>query len=164
MRILTLIAGGMLMLTATAALPETGGMPARRGGQWEMTMSGLGDQGRSMTMKICVDPATERSFSPGQGPYAHGANSPACSSKEAHPIVGGWAFSSVCSAHKGGSIVSSGTVTGDFRTHLHMVVDTKSASGDHHMVMDQTWLGACPAGGGRTVTLPDGRVINVPSQ
>ena len=164
MRLSTIVAAGVLTAVAGAAFAQPMGMPARRGGQWEVTMSGMGDQGHAMTMKMCVDPAKERSFTPGEGMGPHGDGAPACTKQEAHPIAGGWEFSSVCPDHRGGTVESSGTVTGDFRTHLHMVVDTKSASGSHHMVMDQTWLGPCPAAGGRTVTLPDGRVINIPGQ
>ncbi len=151
---------------APTAFAQPLGMPAREGGQWEVTMSGMGERG-PMTMTMCVDPATERSFSPGamgHGPGAPGGGgAPHCTREDVHPIAGGWAFNSVCPT-RGGQVESSGTVTGDFRSHLHMVVDTKGPQGAHHMVMDQRRLGPCPAGGGRTITLPNGQVINIPTR
>ena len=166
MRATYLMALGFLTAAATAALAQPMGMPARRGGEWRTTMSGMGDRAGSMTMKMCVDPATERSFSPFRGPYAHGGGGeePTCSKRDVHQIPGGWAFESVCGNRQGGTTETSGRVTGDFQTHIHMVLDTNRGQGVHHMEMDQTWLGPCPAGGeGRTVTLPDGRTITIPS-
>lgn len=110
-------------------------------------------------------PATERSFSPLGGPYDRGGEGATCSKHDVHPVPGGWAFDSVCPDRRGGVTATSGVVTGDFRTHIHMVVDSKSGRGPRHMVMDQTWLGPCPAGGGgQTITLPDGRTMTVPAR
>jgi len=163
MRASNLLAAGLVAAIASAAVAQPMQMPARRAGEWQMTMSGTGE-GSGMTMKMCVDPATERSFSPYGGPYGHrGADETACTKHDVHPVPGGWAFESVCPDHRGGTTATSGVVTGDFHSHIHMVVDTKTERGPHHMVMDQTWVGPCPAGGaGQTITLPDGRTITVP--
>jgi hypothetical protein len=165
MRASHVIVAGVLAAVASAAIAQPMEMPARRAGQWQMTMSGMGGERPGMSMTMCVNPATERSFSPFGGPNGHrGGEEPACSKHEVHPVPGGWAFESICPGQRGGVTATSGVVTGDFRTHIHMVVDTKGDRGDRHMVMDQTWLGPCPAGGdGRTITLPDGRSITIPS-
>lgn len=131
-----------------------------------MTMSG-GGMPSGMAMSECVDPATERSF--GQHGFfpsgRAGSEANDCSKREVHKIPGGWAFESVCTGRSGAPTSTSGTVTGDFQTHIHTVVDTKGANGERHMAMDQEWVGPCPAGGGgRTVTLPDGRTITIPSR
>jgi hypothetical protein len=164
MRASHLIAAGLLAAAASAAIAQPMEMPARRAGQWQTTMSGMGQGGAGMTMTMCVDPATERSFSPFNGAYGQrGGQAPVCSKREVHRVADGWAFESICPDRAGGTTATTGVVTGDFQTHMHMVLDTKGARGDHHMVMDQTWLGPCPAGGGgRTVTLPDGRTITIP--
>lgn len=160
---LVLVAGAAAIAAASLAQPMQ--MPARRAGQWQMTMSGSG-MPSAMTMTECVDPASEHAFSPFHaGPYGahHAGGEQACSKRDVHAIAGGWAFESVCPGPGGAPAATSGTVTGDFTSHIHMVVDTKGGSGERRMVMDQTWLGACPAGGGgRTVTLPDGRTITIP--
>ena len=162
MRASHVIAAGLAAIIASAAVAQPMQMPARRAGQWQTTMSGMGQGPAGMTMTMCVDPATERSFSPFN---AHrGGEEQACSKRDAHPVPGGWAFESVCPDRQGGMRTTSGVVTGDFQTHIHMVMDNKDSRGAHHMVMDQTWLGPCPAGGGgQTVTLPDGRTITIPT-
>jgi len=154
------------LAAVTIAIAQPLGMPSRKGGLWKTTMSGMGQQGGGMTMSMCVDPATEHGFSPFNNPYAHGPAAARaeseCSKREAHPIPGGWAFTSVC-ARPSGVVTTSGTVTGDFQTHYHMEMNTSGGGSERHMVMDSTWVGPCPAGGGEnTVTLPDGRVITIP--
>ena len=120
-----------------------------------------------MTMRQCVDPATERNFSPfSGGPGGRGAaDASNCAKRDIHRIAGGWAFESVCTQN-GKTVTSSGTITGDFQSHYHMEVSTSGGgSGPQHMAMDNTWVGACAAGGqGNTVTLPDGRVITIPQR
>lgn len=160
-----IIAAGLLPALASSAIAQPMEMPARRAGQWQMTISGIGGDRPGMSMTACVDPATEGSFSPfSAGLYGHrGGEESACSKREVHPVPGGWAFDSVCPDRQGGMTVTSGVVTGDFRTHFHMIVDSTGERGARHMVMDQTWLGPCPAGGGgRAITLPDGRTITIP--
>ena len=161
------LAAGLAAMAA-AALAQPMSIPARRAGQWRMTMTGAG-MPSGVTLTECVDAATERSFSPFRSGGPPGARGPSeadtCSKRDVHKIANGWAFESVCAGRGGAPTTSSGTVTGDFRTHIHLVVDTKGANGARHMEMDQAWVGACPAGGGgHTVTLPDGRTITIPGQ
>ncbi len=156
------LAAASVLTTAVLAQPTS--MPGRRAGQWEMSMSGAGMQGQSMKIRQCVDPATERNFSPfSSGPGGRGADAANCSKRDVHRIAGGWAFESVCTQN-GKTMTSSGTITGDFQSHYHMdLTSNGGGAGPQHMTMDNTWVGPCPAGGhGHTVTLPDGRVITIP--
>jgi hypothetical protein len=162
----TALAGlcGAAMVAGAIAQPMS--MPGRRGGLWKTTMTGMGQQGGSMTMSMCVDPTKEHSFSPFNGPYAHspaGRAEAECSKHEIHKIPDGWAFESVC-ARAGGSVTTSGKITGDFQSHYHLELVTSGGGPERHMSMDNTWVGPCPAGGAQnSVTLPDGRVINIPA-
>lgn len=149
---------------AAAVLAQPMAMPGRRAGLWEMSMSSAAMQGHAMKMRQCVDPATERNFSPfNSGSGGHGADAVNCSKRDVHRIVGGWAFESVCTQN-GKPVTSSGTITGDFQSHYRMeLATTGGGGGPQHMTMDNTWVGACtPGGQGNTVTLPDGRVITIP--
>jgi hypothetical protein len=154
------------VFAVAAALAQPIGMPARRGGAWELKMSGADLAAGVMTTTLCVDPAKPASFSPGA--MAHGGPGSAgpqmhCSKQDFHAIAGGWAFSSECPSRLGGVTTTSGTVTGDFKTHLHTAIDIKDARGVKHVVTDERWLGpTCAAGGGATMTLPNGRVISLP--
>ena len=115
-----------------------------------------------MTMRMCVDPATEHSFQPYNGPMNHGPGGQSdCSKHEAHRIADGWAFSSVCT-RRGETVTSSGTVTGDFQSHYRVEINVQGSGPPRHMTMESTWLGSCPAGGGNSMVMPDGRVINMP--
>ena len=129
-------------------------------------MSGGGMQGHSMKMRQCVSPATERSFSPFEHgpPGRRGADDFKCSKRGVHRTAGGWAFESVC-LRGGKTVTTTGTLTGDFQTHYRMDLVSRGGEGPQHMTMDNTWVGPCPAGGGKnTVTLPDGRVISIPQR
>lgn len=151
---------------ATIAEAQTAAMPGRRAGLWEMSMSAAGMQGQSMKMRQCVNPATERGFSPFEGgPPGRGAPDAAhCSKRDVHRTAGGWAFGSVCT-QDGKMVTSSGTITGDFQNHYKMdVVSSGGGGGPQHMSVDNRWVGPCPAGGGgNTIVLPDGRVMQIPS-
>lgn len=166
MRSSRLLIAGLLGLAATAVVAQPTGMPARRAGNWQVTMSGMGGEGRSMTMTQCVDPATERSFAPwhrgAYGPGGHGGGQSHCSKEDVHAIPGGWAFESVCERPGGGEEASSGRITGDFHTHYHMEVSMHGQGPERHMTMDAAWVGPCAPGGGQTITLPDGRTITIP--
>lgn len=165
MRTSTLVAAGLAaaaLASAAAVVADPMGMPARRAGQWKIVMTGVGQGGGGMTMSTCVDPAREKSFTPYTGPAGRGgADEPKCSKRDVHAIPGGWAFDSVCMV-MGRQTHSSGRVTGDFRTHYHMDETSDGGGQVRHVSMDGTWVGPCSAGGGQTVTLPDGRVIHVP--
>jgi hypothetical protein len=155
---------GLLLTAAATANAQMSSMPPRQGGEWETTMSGMGREGGVFTTTTCVDPAAERSFSPGSmGRGGPGGAARQCVKEDAHSIPGGYAFESECPSFRGGMHKASGTVTGDFRTQLHMEMDVTTDRGTRHMVMDQRRLSpTCAAGGGgNTITLPDGRVITI---
>ncbi len=86
------VAAGSALTTAVLAQPMA--VPGRRAGLWEMSMSGAAIQGHSMKMRQCVDPATERNFSPfnsgpgGQGNTHHHARRPG-DNDPATPLAGG---------------------------------------------------------------------------
>jgi hypothetical protein len=142
------------------------GMPGRRAGLWQTTMSGMGAEGRGMTMSMCVDPAVERSFSPGAGAYSRGPGGGGesnCSQEEAHRTANGWSFRSVCT-RRGGVVTTSGRLTGDLQSHYHLEIVSTGEGPEKHMTMDAAWTGPCPSGGaGQSITLPDGRVIQIPT-
>ncbi len=155
---------GLAGLCAAGAVTQSQAqsMPNRRAGMWETTISGVDGGRQSMKMKTCANPATEHGSSAFTGPMGGGSTDRECSRHDAHPIPGGWAFESVC-RHNGTTTSTSGTITGDFQTHYRMQMVSHGGGPDRHMTIDGRWLGPCPAGGGgRTITLPDGRVMTIP--
>ena len=144
----------------SAATATAQNLPGRRGGMWEMSMTAPETQGHAMKMRQCVNPATERSFSPFNGPHDRDVDH-SCTRHEVHRIAGGWAFESVC-LRGGKPVTTTGTITGDFQTHYKMDISSRGPEGVHKMTMDNTWVGPCPAGGKDTMVLPDGRTIHIP--
>ena len=145
---------GCLVAMAVSAFAQ-GPMPSHRAGWWETTMS-MGPS-RTMTTSMCVDAASERAM----GGVSHSLG-PGCSPGSLTPIPGGWRMASTCT--RGGQTHSmTGTITGDFSSHVHMdMISDGGPGGGMHMTADQKYRGACPAGRRPgDVVLPGGMVVNM---
>jgi hypothetical protein len=154
-----LVAALALAAIASVALAQPLATPTRRAGWWEqsMTMNMRGKE-QTMTTQMCTDPQIERESSV----IAQAAGGQSCSRRDITPVPGGWHVVSECSSRFGGSRTTTGMVTGDFQSHLHMDLVSQSARGSDHVVMDTRWLGACPAGRRPgDVVMPGGQVMNV---
>ncbi len=159
-----IIACLLLAAGAASAAPPLP-MPARRQGLWQTTVTAAGMPGGAMTMRECSDPARDRASgafaSPlGGPPGAKGA--PNCSRREVHKVAGGWAIHTVCAtAH--GSVETLASLSGDFQSRYHVVVDARAGGQMHHMTMDWRWVGACKPGTPPVMVLPNGKTISLPS-
>jgi hypothetical protein len=136
-----------LCLAAGTAQAQPSAAPVRKPGFWETTMTMEGPHAHVMVTKICTDAALERRTA------TFGGANPGkdCAVHEMHRTVGGFAFRSVCKRHDV-TTTTAGTATGDFNSRYRVESTTRisAASGppgrERHMVMDNRWLGACPAG------------------
>jgi len=155
----SVLCGLAFLTSATLAAAQGYQAPERRAGYWESTMTNQGEGHPStMVTQMCTDPAIEKSFSI----IGNGVAVRDCSKREMHPIPGGMAFSTTCT-HNGVTDVSSGTVTGDFKTSLHMEITTQQSTGaGRHTVLDAKWLGPCPVGRSPgDMVMPGGMVMNL---
>jgi hypothetical protein len=152
----SLIAIATLCAGLSVAYGQSFKPPERRPGYWQTTMA-LGP--RTMSTQMCTDAAFEKTSSV----FGAALVNKSCAKQEYHPIAGGWAFTSTCTAPNGGTDVSSGTVTGDFQTSYHMELKTHPSSGpDRQTTMDAKWLGQCPAGRvPGDMVMPGGQVMNL---
>ncbi len=150
-------------LAAEAAQAETAAAPVRKPGFWETTMTMEGPHAHVMVTKVCTDAALERRTA-----MFGGANpGKDCSVHEMHRTAGGFAFRSVCKRHDV-TTTTAGKATGDFNSLYRVESTTRisAASGppgrERHMVMDNRWLGACPAGRKPgDLILPSGEVMSM---
>jgi hypothetical protein len=152
-----------LFAVVAAAQAQPAGMPGRRAGLWETSMSGAGMPGPGMKMRQCVTPASERGFSPfAAGPGRGEPDAAHCSKRETHRTANGWAFESVCT-QGGRTVTTTGTLTGDFQTHYRLDLTSNGDGAPRRMTMDNSYIGPCPAAGaGNTIVLPDGRTVTIP--
>lgn len=156
-KVCVLIAGFTFVATQAFAAPAA---PPRKPGLWSQTIAT--GSARPMTMKLCIDAATNAKIS------AFGSQAPA-SRQSTSPIPGGWRFQSVCDMGPGGKMTSSGTATGDFNSAYTVKATTVTTgaahpggNGTHNMTMTAKWEGACPAGmKGGDMTMPGGMKVNI---
>jgi hypothetical protein len=151
------------------------GVPHRRAGLWQQTISREGQQGGGVMsamggMKLCVDAASEaKSAVLGRVNDAGRLAGKHCSA----PVVGrgldgGYSFTSTCAMGEAGTVTSKGSASGDFATayHVHVETDVSGAAyaamnGHHVMDVDGKWLGPCPDGmAGGDIELANGMRIN----
>jgi hypothetical protein len=130
--------GLCLVGLAAGALAQGSPVPTRRAGWWEQTFN---MQGQTMTMYVCTDAAYETRNNLLMGP-GRGSALTTCSSHSMTPIPGGWKVASTC-----GDQTTRGTIVGDLSTHFRAdFTATGGRTGEQHVVMDETWKGACPVG------------------
>lgn len=149
---------------AEAEKPGVTAPPIRKAGQWEHRMTA---SGQSMTMKICLDEATEKRISWWGKQYKQDD----CDTQEVTPLPngGGWSFHSVCKTAGGGTTTTSGAASGDFQKAytVQFVSKTTGAptaalNGESEMKIDAEYKGPCPGGQrGGDVVLPNGMTMNI---
>ncbi|HEY2177904.1 MAG TPA: DUF3617 family protein [Caulobacteraceae bacterium] len=164
---------------APAAGPATAsasGMPQRRSGLWQQTISREGGQDAMAAMnamggmKMCVDASSEaknavlsKSMNAARSATSH-CGAPTVS----RGLDGSFAFSSTCAMGDAGTITSKGTASGDFANAYHIHFETEisgsrfaSTNGHHVTDIDGKWLGPCPAGmAAGDIELANGMKIN----
>ena len=148
---------------AGAAEPTAATAPSmdRKAGLWAQTVT---TGGQSQTMKLCLDPATDKQIQiTGQ---AMGQD--ACSENSMTPAPGGVSFRSVCASPGAGTTTTTGTATGDFADHYTVKATSVTsgatmaqANGTHEVTIDAKWEGPCPAGMTPGDMQMNGMTINV---
>lgn len=134
-----LLSGVGLDLPASAQVEP----PHRKPGMWEQSIEVSG--GRPMTMKMCIDEATEASYS------ALGKR--AGCTQDYQKIPGGFSFKGTCNGK-----TASGTAIGDFDKAIKVEVDSEGT----HMTSNLRYLGPCPADRKPgDMVMPNGQVMNM---
>lgn len=151
--------------TAAPAPAAMTGPPRRKPGLWSHTIQSAG---ATQAMKVCLDADTDAKMTV----WGQAASQEMCPQQSFSPAPGGFAFESTCNLGGGaGTIVSKGSVTGDFNSAYTVKVASTTtgasmpqANGPHDMTMTAKWEGPCPSGmkgGDATITLPGGRQMTI---
>ena len=148
---------------ATSAVASSGGMPVRKPGLWEHTVS---TAGATQTTRLCLDAATDAQLSI----MGSQAGKDICSDQHmSRGLDGSYSFRSVCDLGEGGKMTSTGTIKGDFNSS-YVVESTSSTAGAampqmngaHSMRLTAVWKGPCPAGFvPGDMELPGGQKMNL---
>jgi hypothetical protein len=141
--------------TATAAPAPAAsgplGLPTRRAGLWEQTLSRDGAPiAVTGKMRVCLAPAAGGGLTALEGKAEKG---PCAKPVIVHQPDGSLLVTSSCNLGQEGSIATRGIVSGDFNTHYRVQQETDikgsdmpAMNGHHVVVMDLVWLGPCPPG------------------
>ncbi|MDP3175560.1 MAG: hypothetical protein Q8M88_14100 [Phenylobacterium sp.] len=134
--------------SATASGPSVAMTPPhRKPGLWEQKVS---MSGMDQTTRLCLDEAVEQKLSW----WGQQATKDMCAKTRIAPrLDGAWEIASECDMGSGGKTVTNGVAVGDFATGYRMEATTVTTgagapqmNGEHKMVVQATWKGACPAG------------------
>lgn len=147
---LTAIAGVALMACACAPKAEKlakAPWPERRAGLWEERIVQAGRADRPRTMRICLDPLSERRVS------LFGLDgSEDCSRNAVQRPDGGYDFTSTCRLPTGALVTAQGRADGDFDAayHVHTQLTLTHApisllNGRREVDVTAVWAGRCPA-------------------
>lgn len=142
-------------------------MPARKPGLWEIKMEFVGRKLPAQVMKQCVDAASDKLLNSKFG----GGSQEACSKQDVAKTADGMTVDSVCKFGQA-TTTSHAVITGSFdSTYTMDVTSTRSggppvpglpATGQTHMMLQATWLGACAAGQrAGDVIMSNGMTMNV---
>lgn len=134
--------------TATAPASSTGplGMPSRKAGLWEQTVSMAQ---MTQTTRMCLDAAVDAKMKL----WGSQSGKSQCTDEKITPHPGGgWDFHAVCPMGESGTVTSDGSATGDFGSHYTVKVTSttagspmQQANGVHKIAIDAVWKGPCPA-------------------
>lgn len=151
----------------SAAAPATpagpAGLPRRKPGLWEMTMTVQGEDQPPVVTRMCLDAATEARSSI----WGNEMTRDMCSKNEMRrQLDGSWKFSSVCNMGSGGVTRSEGTATGDLTSNyvIRMKSTTSGAelemmNRDSQFTVVSRRVGACEPGQRGGDMIMNGRVI-----
>lgn len=120
--------------------------PKRKPGLWTQTVT---TAGMTQTVRLCTDATTEEKLSVWGGQSTRDQ----CARQDIRQGPGGSiAFESVCEMGAGGTVTTTGAMTGDFSSAY--VVKARSVTtgaaapqmnGEHDMTMEAKYQGPCPA-------------------
>jgi len=152
----SLAAIGMIFGLISAA--QAADAPLRKAGQWEIKTS-LEGHGHAVTVRQCIDAATDQMLQSSTGPFA----GPACPQREVKKSDGGMTIDSHCTFNDKPASVHA-VVSGSFDDAYTMTVT--SEGGDlpvAKMTMEGKWIGACAADQKPgDVVMANGVKVNVP--
>jgi hypothetical protein len=144
-RHLSLVAACLCCATAAQAAE----MPARKAGQWEITMQFESRNLPARTMRQCIDAATDKLMNSSYGGEGN------CSKRDISKVGNTMVIDSVCN-YGAGTTTSHAVVTGSFDSAYTVdVTSTRKGGpaipgmapgGKTHMKLAAKWLGACPKG------------------
>ena len=139
MRLLIVAMIAMLSGTMFAAADD---VPARKPGLWEVKTS-IGSSAQSLTMKVCIDAATDQLMQPIAGPFS----AQVCPKRSIQRADGTITIDSTCSV-AGKTATARAVVTGSFDSSYTMTVTAQGAAlpTNVSMTVDAKWLGACAEG------------------
>ncbi|HVZ13347.1 MAG TPA: DUF3617 family protein [Bauldia sp.] len=138
----------LALIAAAIALPAAAdelNLPARKSGEWQLTMQVAGHQ---MVTKQCVDEATDKEMM--QSSFAQAGSK--CSSIKQSQDGNTFTVDATCSLNGGITTNTHAVVTGDFQSEYTVDAVTDMTGGPPQMPkhseikQDVKWVGACPAG------------------
>ena len=151
----------------SAAAPATpagpAGLPRRKPGLWEMTMTLQGEDQPPMVTRMCLDAATEAKSSI----WGNEMTREMCSKNEMRrQLDGSWKFSSVCNMGSGGVTRSDGSATGDLTTNYVIRMKSSTSGAELEMMNRESAMsiasrriGPCEPGQRGGDMIMNGRVI-----
>ncbi len=125
-----------------------GGRPHLKPGFWRIQMESETAFGATMTGQLCVDPRTESSGFK----LAPGMKSALCSEPKFGLAPSGVTFDVTCRTHKGRTVATRGTASGDFGKAYRLEATSTfdpplpASIGTVRSTVEASWLGPCPEG------------------
>jgi Protein of unknown function (DUF3617) len=144
----------VLALAVIAAAPALAqDLPTRKAGLWEMKMVFEGRSMPPMSMRQCIDAATDKAMQAQYG--SGGAAGATCSKQDFRNAGGSMTFDSVCKI--GASTTTThGVITGSFDSAYTMKINSTreggppapgmAATGESRMTIEAKHIGPCEAG------------------
>jgi hypothetical protein len=131
--------------------------PSRKPGLWEVKTT-IEGQGRAVTVKQCIDPATDQMLQSSAGPFS----APLCE-REVKTSASGLTIDSRCKFN-GKQASAQAVVSGSFDDAYTMTVTSETADlPPGKMTMEAKWLGPCTADQKPgDVVMANGVKINIP--
>ncbi len=143
-----------LIFQAAARADE---LPSRKPGLWEVKTS-IGDNGRSLTVRQCIDAATDQMLQSSAGQFSPQF----CEGREVKKSEGSMTIDSRCTVSgKAGS--AHAVVSGSFDSAYTMTVTSEGGGlPPAKMTIEGKWLGVCAAGQeAGDVLMPNGAKLNI---
>jgi len=154
---LALLGAAMLAGLIASSAARADELPSRKPGLWEVKTS-IGDNGRSLTVRQCIDAATDQMLQSSAGPFS----AQLCQSREVKTSQGTTTIDSHCTVG-GKEGTAHAVVSGSFDSAYTMMVTSEGGGlPSVKMTIEGKWLGACAAGQEPgDVTMPNGAKVNI---